>query len=96
VLEAAVIGLRHPTWDERPLAVVVRRPSAGCTADEIICHLEPHFPKFWLPSGVEFVDAIPRTSVGKFNKLAMREQYRDYFMTVHSPATATLAAQTTS
>jgi fatty-acyl-CoA synthase len=88
VVEAAVIGLRHPVWDERPLALVVTRPSSTCGADEILEHLAPHFPKYWLPSGVEFVDAIPRTSVGKFNKLAMREQYRDYFTTPAAPASA--------
>jgi fatty-acyl-CoA synthase len=93
VLEAAVIGLRHPKWDERPLAVVVRRTSTPCTAADIVRHLEPHFPKYWLPSGVEFVESIPKTSVGKFNKLAMREQYRDYFMALVPPA---LAAQPTS
>ncbi len=79
VLESTVVGLRHPRWDERPLALVVRRSGSTCGAEDIMRHLEPHFPKFWLPSGVEFVDAIPRTSVGKFNKLAIREQYRDYF-----------------
>jgi fatty-acyl-CoA synthase len=96
VLEAAVIGLRHPVWDERPLAVVVRRPSATCTAEDIVRHLEPHFPKFWMPSGVEFVDAIPRTSVGKFNKLKMREQFREYFTAERTPATPAFATQATS
>jgi fatty-acyl-CoA synthase len=96
VLEAAVIGLCHPKWDERPLALVVRRSSATCSAQDILCHLEPHFPKFWMPSGIEFVESIPRTSVGKFNKLAMREQYRDYFMAARSPAPPALAAQPTS
>jgi fatty-acyl-CoA synthase len=80
VIEAAVVGLRHPQWDERPLALVVTKQDAACGADDIRAHLAPHFPKFWMPSGVEFVPAIPRTSVGKFNKLAIREQYRDYFL----------------
>ena len=80
VLEAAVIGLRHPTWDERPLAVVVLRAGASCPAGELLRHLEPHFPKFWIPNAVEFVNAIPKTSVGKYNKRVMREQYRDYFI----------------
>jgi fatty-acyl-CoA synthase len=88
VLEAAVVGLRHPKWDERPLALVVKRPTAQCTAQDILHHLEPHFPKFWLPNGVEFVESIPRTSVGKFNKLAIREQYCDYFAATSSPAGA--------
>lgn len=81
VMEAAVVGIRHPTWDERPLALVVKRPACECSVRDILAHLTPHFPTWWMPSGVEFVPAIPRTSVGKFNKLAMREQYRDYFTT---------------
>jgi fatty-acyl-CoA synthase len=81
VMEAAVVGLRHPTWDERPLALVVKRPACEVSAKEIIAYLAPHFPAWWMPSGIEFVSAIPRTSVGKFNKLAMRDQYRDYFTT---------------
>jgi fatty-acyl-CoA synthase len=91
VLEAAVIGLRHPKWDERPLALVVTKPSASCCAQDILQHLEPHFPKFWMPNGIEFVEAIPRTSVGKFNKLAMREQYRDYFTAASSSASSSPA-----
>jgi fatty-acyl-CoA synthase len=79
VQEAAVIGLKHPRWDERPLAVVVKRPERDCCAEDLLQHLAPHFPKWWMPSGIEFVTSIPRTSVGKFNKLAMREAYRDYF-----------------
>ena len=81
VMEAAVVGLRHPRWDERPLALVVKRPACEVSAKEIIAYLAPHFPPWWMPSGIEFVTAIPRTSVGKFNKLAMRDQYRDYFTT---------------
>lgn len=80
VLEAAVIGLRHPRWDERPLALVVTRDGTGCGAEEILSHLAPSFPKFWLPSAVEFVPALAKTSVGKFDKKAMRDQYQGYFV----------------
>ncbi len=82
VLEAAVIGLKHPKWDERPLALVVRRPDAACCGDDILTHLAPHFPKFWLPSGVEFVSGLAKTSVGKLDKKVMRDEYRDYFANV--------------
>jgi fatty-acyl-CoA synthase len=79
VAEAAVVGLRHPVWDERPLALVVRRPDAVCTSDDLSAHLANDFKKFWIPNAFEFVPAIPRTSVGKVHKLALREQYENYF-----------------
>lgn len=79
VLEAAVIGLPHPVWDERPLAIAVLRAGVLCGSEEIISHLEPHFPRFWLPEAVEFVNVIPRTSVGKYDKRAMRKQFAGYF-----------------
>jgi fatty-acyl-CoA synthase len=90
VAEAAVIGLPHPKWDERPLALVVRRAGASCTPEQLAAHLAAEFKKFWIPSGFELVPAIPRTSVGKVNKRALRAEYQGYFMT--SPALAELAA----
>jgi fatty-acyl-CoA synthase len=90
VAEAAVVGLRHPKWDERPLALVVVRAGSKCVEQELIDHLAGDFPKFWIPSAFEFVEAIPRTSVGKIHKLAIRDQYRDYFMpTIGLPESAT-------
>jgi fatty-acyl-CoA synthase len=80
VAEAAVVGISHPRWDERPLALVVLREGATCTSDAIRQHLEAHFPKWWLPDGVEFVTAIPKTSVGKFQKREIRDRYQDYFV----------------
>ena len=79
VSEAMVIGLAHPQWDERPLALVVKRAGRECCADDIIAHLAPHFAKWWLPSGVEFVTTLPRTSVGKFDKKVARQTYAGYF-----------------
>jgi fatty-acyl-CoA synthase len=78
VCEAAVIGVPHPKWSERPLAVVVLRDGAACTADELREVLAAKFPKFWLPDAVVFIDAIPRTSAGKFKKTALRERFRDW------------------
>lgn len=78
VAEAAVIALPHPKWQERPLAVVVLKKDRRADADELISFLEPHFAKWWLPDVVEFIDQIPRTTVGKFNKSALRERFRDY------------------
>ncbi len=79
VAEAAVVGISHPRWDERPLALVVLREGETCTSDAIREHLEKRFPKWWQPDGIEFVTAIPKTSVGKFQKREIRDRYRDYF-----------------
>jgi len=78
VLEAAVVAVEHPTWAERPLAVVVPKPQYQdrITKDEILAFLEPRFAKWWLPDDVLFVDAIPKTSVGKFDKKAMRARLK--------------------
>jgi fatty-acyl-CoA synthase len=78
VAEAAVIAVAHPKWDERPLACVVKKPGAAVTAAEIRKFLEDKFAKWQLPDEVVFVDAIPRTSTGKFQKLALREQFKNF------------------
>jgi fatty-acyl-CoA synthase len=75
VAEAAVIAMPHPKWDERPLAVVVLRESASATPEELNEFLAPRFAKWWLPDRYEFVEEIPKTSVGKFRKTALREQF---------------------
>ncbi|MGB0238134.1 MAG: long-chain fatty acid--CoA ligase [Cycloclasticus sp.] len=78
VLEAAVIAVAHPKWDERPLAVVVVKEGKVVTTSEIRNFLEGQFAKIWLPDAVEMIDEIPKTSTGKFMKLALREQYKDW------------------
>ena len=78
VKEAAVVGVPHPKWSERPLAAVVLKEGASLTADELRDFLAPKFAKFWLPDAVVFVDAIPRTSAGKFKKSDLRERFRDW------------------
>ena len=78
VQEAAVIGIAHPKWDERPLAVLVCRPGMSATAHELCDYLAPRFAKFWLPSGFAFVEQIPRSSTGKMMKAALREQFHDW------------------
>jgi fatty-acyl-CoA synthase len=75
IAEAAVIAVPDAKWDERPLAVVVRRDGAEVTSDELHDFLAPDFAKWWLPDRYEFVAEIPKTSVGKFLKTALREQY---------------------
>ena len=77
ILEAAVIAIPHPKWDERPLACVVLKPEqvGKVQARDILDFLKAKVPKLWLPDYVEFIDEIPRTSVGKFYKNALRERY---------------------
>ncbi len=81
VLEAAVVGVAHPKWQERPLALVVLRPESRdrVDADEIRNHLSKKFAKWQLPDIVEFVDSIPKTSVGKINKKVIREEHKDAY-----------------
>jgi fatty-acyl-CoA synthase len=79
VAEAAVVPVPHPKWDERPLAVVVLKPGREARPEDLRSHLEPNFARWWLPDAFEFIDAIPRTSAGKFLKSALREKYRDYY-----------------
>ena len=74
VAEAAVVAAPHPKWGERPVAFVVLKPGAAASADEIAKFIEPKFAKWWLPDDYQFVDAIPRTSTGKFLKRELREK----------------------
>jgi fatty-acyl-CoA synthase len=80
VLEAAVIAVPHPKWQERPLACVVAKPDYkdNLTKAEIYEHLRARFDKMYLPDDVVFIDAVPKTSVGKFDKKVLREQYKEY------------------
>jgi fatty-acyl-CoA synthase len=86
VAEAAVVGLAHPRWDERPLAVVVLRQGHVCSSDAVRAYLATRFPKWWLPDCVEFVSSIPKTSVGKFQKREIRERYHDLYKTAAAPS----------
>ena len=81
VLEAAVIGVPHPKWEERPVAIVVlKNESKGRIKDkDILDYLGRTFSKWQLPDKIEFVDEIPKTSVGKFNKRILKEKYKNVF-----------------
>jgi fatty-acyl-CoA synthase len=78
VAEAAVIPVASLKWSERPLATIVLKPGMSTTPDELRSFLAPLFPKFWLPAAFEFIDEIPRTSAGKFQKSALRARFKDY------------------
>ena len=75
VAMAACIAARHPRWDERPLLVVVRKPGAQLTGDELLRFYEGKVAKWWIPDDVVFVDAIPLGATGKMLKHRLREQY---------------------
>jgi fatty-acyl-CoA synthase len=78
VKEAAVVGLPHPKWGERPVACVVLKEGSKATPNELREYLEPLFAKFWLPDSFVFLQQIPRTAVGKFLKSALREQLKGH------------------
>jgi len=78
VAEAAVIGLAHPKWDERPLLVIVRKEGREPSKDDILEFLEGKVAKWWMPDDVAFVSEIPHTATGKIQKTTLRDQFRDY------------------
>ncbi len=78
VQEAAVIGVPHPKWSERPLAAIVWKPGRESTPMALAAYLGERFAKFWVPDAFVVVDAIPRTSAGKFKKTELRERYKDW------------------
>ncbi len=78
VLEAAVIGLPHERWQERPLACVVAKPGRPLTKEAVLDFLTSRVAKWWLPEDVVFVDTLPKTSVGKIAKRELREQFKEY------------------
>ncbi len=78
VAEAAVIGVPHPKWGERPLLVVVRKPGREPSADDILAFMEGKVAKWWMPDDVAFVAEIPHTATGKIQKTVLRAQFRDH------------------
>jgi fatty-acyl-CoA synthase len=78
VAEAAVIGISHPKWQERPLLVLVMKPGQAVTREAMLAFLEGKVAKWWLPDDVQFVDTLPHTATGKIYKMVLREQFRDY------------------
>jgi fatty-acyl-CoA synthase len=80
VAEAAVIGVKHPKWDERPLLVVVLKKDQSATRDEILRFMQGKIANWWMPDEVVFVDEIPHTATGKIQKTVLRDQFRDYVL----------------
>jgi len=87
VAEAAVIGVRHPKWDERPLLVVVLKKDQTASKGDILDFMRGKTANWWLPDDIAFVEEIPHTATGKILKTALREQFRDYVLpTASTPA----------
>lgn len=76
--EAAVIGLRHSHWQERPLLIAVKRNGMDVTAEAMLKHMRNHVAKWWLPDDVVFVDSLPHTATGKLYKLPLRKQFESF------------------
>ena len=85
VAEAVVVGVRHPKWQERPLACVVVKPGQTVSKAEVIQHLAGKFVSWWLPDDVVFIDEVPKTSVGKFDKKVLREKYANHLVEREHP-----------
>ena len=78
VAEAAVIGVLHPKWDERPLLIVQLKDGETATREDILTWMDGKIAKWWMPDDVAFVTAIPHTATGKILKTALRDQFKDY------------------
>jgi acyl-CoA synthetase (AMP-forming)/AMP-acid ligase II len=83
VAEAAVIGIKHPKWDERPLLVVVPKEGRAPTREGLLAFMQGSVAKWWLPDDVVLVEQIPHTATGKVQKTALRDMFKDY----HLPGT---------
>lgn len=78
VMEAAVIGVAHPKWDERPLLLVIKKKGMDVTREEMLEFMKDKIAKWWLPDDVVFVDSLPHTATGKLLKTKLREDFRDH------------------
>lgn len=78
VAEAAVIGVHHPKWDERPLLIVQLKAEQSATREEILSYMDGKIAKWWMPDDVVFVEGIPHTATGKILKTALRDQFKAY------------------
>ena len=80
VAEATVVGVKHPKWQERPVAFVVPKPGATLTEDELVGFLSDKVAKWWIPDRIVFIEQIPKTGTGKFDKKVVRDQYADILL----------------
>jgi fatty-acyl-CoA synthase len=78
VAEAAVIGLPHPKWSERPLLIILREVASDIDGPSILAYLDGKIAKWWMPDDVVFVDEIPHSATGKIQKMVLREQFGNF------------------
>ena len=78
IAEAAVIGIAHPKWDERPIVVAVKKPGQAVTREALLAHYEGKVARWWMPNDVVFVNELPHTATGKLSKLRLRAEFKDY------------------
>jgi fatty-acyl-CoA synthase len=86
VAEAAIIGVPHPKWQERPLLLVVRRAGHDLTREALLEFLAARVARWWLPDDVVFVAELPHTATGKLLKTRLREQFKDHVLPESRPA----------
>ena len=80
IMEAAVIGVHHPKWDERPLLIAIRTKGSTLAADDLLAFYEGKIAKWWTPDDVVFVDELPHTATGKLKKIQLREDFEGYVL----------------
>jgi fatty-acyl-CoA synthase len=80
VAEAAVIGVKHPKWDERPLLIIVLKKDQAATRDDILRFMQGKIASWWMPDEVVFVDEIPHTATGKIQKTVLRERFKNFVL----------------
>lgn len=80
IAEATVVGLKHPKWQERPAAFIVPRPGSTLTPDAVRQFLEPRIASWWMPDEIVFIEEIPKTGTGKFDKKVVRAEYEDLLL----------------
>jgi len=78
VAEAAVIGIVHPKWDERPLLIIVRKEGTSVSKEDVLSYMDGKIAKWWMPDDVAFVDEIPHNATGKILKTALRDTFKEY------------------
>jgi fatty-acyl-CoA synthase len=80
IAEAAVIGLPHPRWSERPLLIVIKEAGMDIDKEGVLAYLDGKIAKWWMPDDVVFVEEIPHTATGKIQKMELREQFKDFVL----------------
>jgi fatty-acyl-CoA synthase len=80
VVEACVVGVAHPKWDERPLLLIIRKEGSSCTKEDIIDYLADKVAKWWIPDDVVFVDSLPHTATGKLLKTEVRAKFENHYI----------------